>query len=142
MSPGVQGAGLGEAVPVTGCQPPALVTGPLSSVPSGVSRYPRLPVSTSADEFAVPLTLWPGPAPGTAAHWSLPGEAEYSDEDVQPAAKSGPVPEHCAHTAKTRWPAASSAVTRSPWVLIRVQCSPPSWVAHSCGPKAQPSLVL
>ena len=82
------------------------------------------------------------PAPGTADHWSLPGEAEYRAEEVQSAAKSGPPPEHCAHTANTRWPAVSSAVTRSPWVSIRVQDWPPSWVAHSCGPKAQPSLVL
>ena len=42
---------------VAGCQPPALVTGPLSSVPSGVSRYPRLGLRTSAAESAVPLRL-------------------------------------------------------------------------------------
>ena len=82
------------------------------------------------------------PAPGTAVHWPPPGEAEYSAEDVQSAAKSGPSPEHRAQTANTRWPAVSSAVTRRPFVLIRVQDWPPSWVAHSCGPKAQPSLVL
>ncbi len=82
------------------------------------------------------------PAPGTAAHWSLPGEAEYRAEDAQSAAKSAPVPEHCAQTAKTRWPAASSAVTRRPWVSICVQLRPLSWVAQSCGPNAQPSLVL
>ena len=85
--------------------------------------------------------LWE-PAPGTGAHWSPPGEAEYRAEDAQSAAKSAPPPEHCAQTAKTRWPAVSSAVTRRPWVSIRVQVLPASWVAQSCGPKAQPSLVL
>ena len=45
-----------------------------------------------------------------------------------------------AQTANTRRPLASSAVTRRPPVAIWVQLRPALWVAHSCGPNAQPSL--
>ena len=98
-------------------------------------------MSTSAAALAVPPPLRLAAAPGTGDHWLLPGAAEYSVCPVQPAAQLAPVPVHCAHTAKTRWPAVSSAVTRSPPVLICCQLCPPSWVAHSSGPNAHPSLV-
>ncbi len=61
-------------------------------------------------------------------------------KSVQCDAKPGPVPVQRAQTANTRWPLASSAVTRQPPVWIRVHVLPASWVAHSCGPNAQPSL--
>jgi hypothetical protein len=59
---------------------------------------------------------------------------------VQRDAKSAPVPVQRAQTANTRRPLASSAVTRRPPVAIWVQVRPALWVAHSCGPNAQPSL--
>jgi len=61
---------------------------------------------------------------------------------VQCDAKSGPVPVQRAHTANTCCPRVSSAVTRRPPVGIWVHVWPPSWVAHSCGPNAQPSLSV
>ncbi len=57
-------------------------------------------------------------------------------------ANAGPVPEHDANNANARLPTVSRSVTRSPWVSIRVQCSPPSWVANRSGPNAHPSLRL
>ena len=99
-------------------------------------------MSISAAALAVPFGLRAAAAPGTGAHRLLPGAAEYSVCPVQPAAQLAPVPEHRAQTAKTRWPAVSSAVTRNPPVLICCQLRPPLWVAHNCGPNAHPSLVL
>jgi hypothetical protein len=49
------------------------------------------------------------------------------------------VPVHAANSANARLPAVSRLVTRIPSVRSRCQCSPPSWVTHSCGPNAQPS---
>src|ERR1700730_9974674 len=106
--------------------------------PPGVSRYPRVPLSRSDAEPAAPLALVPAVAPATGVHWSPTAAAEYTAKLVQWAAKPEPVPVHRAHTAQTRSPRASSAVTRSPPVLIFAQVWPPSCVANNSGPNAQP----
>jgi hypothetical protein len=67
-----------------------------------------------------------------------PAAEEYSEKLVQLAAYWPPLPVQPANSAKARAPAVSRSVTRSPAGLWSVQCAPPSVVAHSDGPYAQP----
>src|SRR5215471_4270012 len=135
------GAGGWPAAPVapwTGCRL-APVSGPANRLPAGESRYAVVPVSSS--DAAPPPG--PGPATGalsTGAQASPPAGLEYTVKLAQRDAKPAPVPAQRAQTANTRRPLASSAVTRRPPVAICVQVRPALWVAHNCGPNAQPSL--
>src|SRR5690348_14753066 len=133
-APGAQGS----AAEVTGCQCGRLLTGPLNSWPPGANRYPRLPVRTSCAEAGAP-PLAPRPiTPATGVHASWPAGLEYREKLVQPAAKSAPVPAQRAQIANATPLTVSRPVTRIPWVGIRCQVRPLSWVAYNCGPNAHP----
>src|ERR1019366_894938 len=79
--------------------------------------------------------------PGTGSHWSLPAADEYSEKLSQCAPYAAPSPPQLARSAKARLPAVSRPVTLSPEVCSCRQWPPLSWLTHSCGPKAQPSLL-
>ena len=57
-------------------------------------------------------------------------------------ANAAPVPVQEANSANARWPTVSRSVTRRPLVATWAQVWPPSWVANSSGPNAQPSSPL
>src|SRR5215472_8307143 len=137
--PGRQGAEAGLAVSAAG-RKPVPVSGPVDTIPSGGNRYAVVPVSSRDAAVPVRALRNPADAPATGFHASMPAGLEWTTKVVQREAKPAPVPAHCAQTENTCWPLASRAVTRQPWVGICVHVCPPSWVAHSCGPKAQPSL--
>src|SRR5215471_7614963 len=137
--PGRQGAEAGLAVSTAG-RKPVPVSGPLDTIPSGGSRYAVVPVSSRDAAVPVRALLDPADVLSTGFHASVPAGLEWTANSVQREAKPAPVPAQCAQTENTCWPLASRAVTRQLWVGICVHVCPPSWVAHSCGPKAQPSL--
>src|SRR5580704_13452174 len=78
------------------------------------------------------------PVPGTCVQWSLRAGAEYSQNLVQPAANSAPVPVQRASTANASLPTVSRLSTRRPPSWTGVQFWPLLWVAHSAGPNAHP----
>src|SRR5580692_1958230 len=95
-------------------------TGPENSIPSGPSRYPRLPVSTIDAEPGPPGPVSPEVDAPTGVQSSAPAGEEYSVNLVHWAANAGPLPVHEANTANARSPTVSRSVTRSPPVFTWV----------------------
>src|SRR5215472_14441939 len=89
-------------------------------------------------ELADPAATDTLPVPGTCVQLSLRAGVEYSQNSVQPAAKSAPVPVQRATTANAWLPTVSRLSTRRPPSGTAVQLWPLLWVAHSAGPNAHP----
>src|ERR1700690_332741 len=96
-------------------------------------------VSTTVAELAFGFSAGDSGTPGTGPQ-SLPAAGEdHRAKDPHPAAKPDPVPvQSWPSTANASLPTVSRLSTRSEPVEIFAQDWPPSWVAHSSGPKAHP----
>src|SRR5262249_47577431 len=90
-----------ESSELTCVHGPLPSTGPAYSAPRGASRYPRLPVSTSAVASLAAPSVSPEVAVPTGAQVPPAAGAEESGNLGQLTAYAGPLPAHDAHTPNT-----------------------------------------
>src|SRR5215469_799704 len=113
-------------------------TGPVSTAPVGVSKYPVVPVTTRAADAACPVVIVPG-GTVTGVHVLLPATDVFNEKLVHTAAYADPDPVQVPNRPSAGPPAAAStSMTRCPPVDSWYQGQPPPLVSYSAGPKAQP----